>query len=120
MRSDKQKTGDFGERLAQEYLEKQGFKCIATNWLCRAGEIDLVMQDGPTRVMVEVRLRQPTQYGRGEETVSWQKQAKLKRAAQFYQMKCDYWGDLRFDVVSVTQAPGQPPIINHIPHAFTA
>jgi len=71
------------------------------------------------RVMVEVRTRRQTTYGRGEETVFWQKQQKLLRAAQFYQQKEDWWGAVRFDVVSITLAGGVPEI-EHITHAFTA
>jgi putative endonuclease len=69
-------------------------------------------------VMVEVRTRRETFYGGGAETVFWQKQQKLLRAAQFYQQKEGWWGDIRFDVVSITLPESGEPVIEHIPDAF--
>lgn len=111
--------GFAGEALAREYLERKGYVFIAANWSVKAGEIDLIMQDGDTRVMVEVRLRAPTSYGAGYDTVTWQKQQKLIRTARWYQQKEDYWGHLRFDVISIITLPGGQPEIEHIEHAFT-
>jgi len=70
------------------------------------------------RVLVEVRLRARTLFGEGVETVGWQKQQKLRRAAQWYQQERDFWGDMRFDVVSIVDAPGTEPVITHVPDAF--
>ena len=48
-------TGDEGEELARKYLQKRGLRFVAANWLCKLGEIDLVMDDADgTRVFVEV------------------------------------------------------------------
>lgn len=63
---------------------------MAANWLCKFGEIDLIMQDGSTRVFVEVKLRAPTSFGEGFETVTRQKQEKIIRAVKCYQQKEDY------------------------------
>lgn len=116
-------TGKTGEEIAHHYLEKQGYKFLAANWLCKAGELDLVMYDpdDDCRVIVEVRLRQPTTFGEGDETVAYQKQKKLLRTAAWYQQKEKYWGNLRFDVVSIELTlPDGIPNITHIPDAFGA
>lgn len=110
--------GAFGENIARSYLEKQGLRFIIANWWCKLGELDLIMQDGYTRVFVEVRLRSSTQYGLGSETVAWQKQQKLMRAAQFYQQQEGYWDDVRFDVVSITMNDEDAPEVEHIKYAF--
>lgn len=114
-----QQRGERGERLARDYLEKQGFIFLAANWRCKLGEIDLIMQapDG-VRVLVEVRTRVVTQYGAGEDTVAQQKQRKLTRAAQVYQQQEDYWGPVRFDVVSIEMSEGGAAAVQHIAHAF--
>lgn len=83
------------------------------------GEIDLIMQDKQTRVLVEVRLRHRTRFAAAAETIAWQKQQKLIRAARFYQQKEDYWGDLRFDVVAIMVTADGTNSIEHIPYAFT-
>jgi Holliday junction resolvase-like predicted endonuclease len=38
-------------------LQQQGLRLLAQNWLCKRGELDLVMLDGDTVVFVEVRYR---------------------------------------------------------------
>ncbi|MGB9130885.1 MAG: YraN family protein, partial [Thiobacillus sp.] len=46
--------GQSAEARAEAFLKTHGMKLVARNWRCRFGEIDLVMQDGPTLVFVEV------------------------------------------------------------------
>lgn len=114
-------VGNVGEQLARQYLEDQGLTFLDANWSCKTGEIDLVMQDPDgTRILVEVRLRQPTTYGAGLDTVAHIKKKKLIRTAKYYQQKEDYWGNIRFDVVSIILHPNQETNIEHIPHAFSA
>lgn len=114
-----QQQGQAGEQIARTYLEQQGLKFLTANWSCKAGEIDVIMQDGDTRVFVEVRLRRPTSYGAGSDTVAWQKQQKLRRAAAWYMQAENYWGNTRFDVVSIESGGGAAAEIEHIPDAFT-
>ncbi len=104
--------------MARKYLEGLGLRFLEANWSCKTGEIDLIMEDGDTRVMVEVRLRRPTFYGEGVDTVAYQKQRKLLRTAQWYQQERDFWGNVRFDVVSICQRENMEPAIEHIEHAF--
>lgn len=114
-------VGNAGEALARQYLEKQGLRFLDANWSCKTGEIDLIMQDPDgTRVMVEVRLRRPTSFGEGLDTMANIKKKKLIRTAKYYQQKENYWGDIRFDVVSIIMHPNQDADIEHIPHAFGA
>lgn len=113
--------GQHGEAIARAYLESKGYTWLASNWLCKAGELDLIMFDpsDDCRVIVEVRLRQPTTFGQGDETVAWQKQKKLVRAAKWYQQKEKYWSNIRFDVVSIeVDESSTEPTITHIPDAF--
>lgn len=114
----KRKIGDSGEDTAREYLEAKGLRHITSNWACKMGEIDLIMQDKDTRVFVEVRTRRPTTYGAGLETVAYQKQQKILRTAKLYQQQQNYWNNIRFDVVSIEMAPGKEPAITHISDAF--
>ena len=111
--------GRLGEERACKYLEKKGLILTHKNYRCKFGEVDLIMNDGDVRVFVEVRLRAPTLYGSGHETVSYQKQQKIIKTARFYQQKEDYWGDVRFDVVSIekNQDTGEEKI-EHITDAF--
>jgi Holliday junction resolvase-like predicted endonuclease len=40
--------GQTAESHAAAFLESHGLKLVARNWRCRFGEIDLVMQTGPS------------------------------------------------------------------------
>jgi len=118
MRSTRE-AGNYGEELARQYLEKRGLTYMASNWLCKYGEVDLVMQDGSTRVFIEVKLRSRTSYAEGLEMVTTQKQEKIIRAVKHYQQEKDYWGDVRFDVVAISM-DGDKPSIEHVEYAFEA
>ena len=50
-------VGRRGEDAALRHLESAGLTLLERNYRCRGGEIDLVMQEGATLVLVEVRLR---------------------------------------------------------------
>lgn len=106
--------------MAREYLEKQGYKFVTANWKCKGGEVDLVMRDKDWLVFVEVRTRSVTNFGTGGETVAWDKQKKLIRTARVYQQKENFWGDIRFDVVSIEIQPDGKFELDHIDYAFEA
>lgn len=110
--------GAQGERIAKEFLERAGLIYLHSNWKCKVGEIDLIFLDADIRVVVEVRTRSSTGFGDGAETVFTQKQKKLIRAAKYYQQKERYWGDIRFDVVSIILDTNTAPVITHITDAF--
>ncbi len=113
-----QVIGHKAEVVARRYLEEKGWLFVAANWLCKAGEIDIIMKDGDTLVFVEVRMRSNTAYGLPTETVTWQKQNKVMRASLFYQKRFGYWDDIRFDVVGITVDNQGKPLIDHIENAF--
>jgi len=37
--------GEWGEKMAREYLKKKGYHILETNFRCREGEIDVVARD---------------------------------------------------------------------------
>lgn len=76
--------GDSYEREAEALLQAAGLSLVVRNWHCRFGEIDLIMKDGATLVFVEVRKRGSEQFGGAIASIGPQKQAKLRRAMEFY------------------------------------
>jgi putative endonuclease len=112
--------GRRGEAVAEAFLRARGYRIVARNYRCRAGEIDLVALDGPTVVFVEVRSRRGDAAGTPLESVVSRKQARVARVAeQFAQTRG--WGerDARFDVVGV-RFDVEPPAIEHLRGAFEA
>ena len=93
--------GQAAESRAEAFLKTQGLKLVARNWRCRFGEIDLVMQDGPTLVFVEVRLRSRSDFGGAAASVTPAKQKKLLAAARQYLGALKTLPPCRFDVVAL-------------------
>ena len=95
--------GRRGEDLACRHLEAQGLRLLERNYRCRAGEIDLVMLDGGTLVLVEVRSRSTSEHGGAAATVGFRKQQRFIRAARHLLLTRPDYRRLpaRFDVVAI-------------------
>ena len=114
----KQVLGREGERIAEEYLKKKGYKLIERNYRCKGGELDLIVLDRRVVVFVEVKTRTGHGFGSPFEAVEYHKQQRMIRAAQvFLSEKKLHQRDARFDVVGVSW-PGGGPVIEHIENAF--
>lgn len=57
---------------------------MTRNFRCRGGELDLVMLDGETLVVVEVRLRSHVSFAGAAESIDRRKQARIVLATQLY------------------------------------
>jgi len=79
-----------------------GYRILAHNYRCPAGEVDLVALDGDCLVFVEVRTRRGDLWGTPEESVTPAKMARLVRVAEHYLADLDAEDvDWRIDVVAV-------------------
>lgn len=96
--------GLVAEKLAATFLTQQGLKLVASNYHCRYGEIDLIMQEGNTLVFVEVRLRSNSRFGSAATSITPQKQQKLIRTAQHYLQQHAIQSRCRFDAILMQQA----------------
>lgn len=112
------KPGAQAEHLAAHYLQQHGLKLLQTNYRCRFGEIDLIMQDGDTHIFVEVRLRSSAVFGGAAASIDARKQAKLLKTAQFYLSAFRRIPPCRFDAVLMQST--DPQQIEWIKSAFTA
>lgn len=99
-------SGEQAERLAAEYLERQGLSLVQRNYRCRHGEIDLIMRDGASLVFVEVRLRSRGDYGGAAASIGAAKQGKLLRTAQHYLSTLGKMPPCRFDALLLQSADG--------------
>ena len=103
-RTARQGLGAAGERIARQRLEHLGYAFIAANWRCAAGELDLVMQDGPVVVFCEVKTRRGEPMGTAEESISTAQRRRLLTAAQLYLAQHPRFRDAfwRIDVYAIT------------------
>ena len=100
-RKNQRAVGHAKEQHACAYLEAQGLHLMASNYSCRFGEIDLIMQAGDVLVFVEVRFRSSDRFGTPAETVGLRKQRRLIAAAEHYLQRHPFQGRCRFDVLAL-------------------
>jgi putative endonuclease len=114
---DRRQTGTLAENSAAAFLEAQGFRIVARNFLRRVGELDVVARDGELLVIAEVRTRADDRFGGAAASIT---RAKQKRIALTAALFLDQHPELRhcrvrFDVIVVRDGR-----IEWLPQAFDA
>jgi len=108
--------GTEHERVAAQYLEKNGYVVLEQNYRCRYGELDIVARKQEMLVIAEVKFRSGSGCGDPAEAVDARKQRKICRVALDYLMRHPWYQEkpCRFDVICV-YGDGE---IRHIEDAF--
>ncbi|WP_277454978.1 YraN family protein [Janibacter sp. DB-40] len=108
--------GVAGEDMAQQYLTDRGMVLLDRNWRCREGEIDLVLRDGGTVVVCEVKTRRTTTFGEPIQAITRAKLARLRRLAGCWLADHPVPAHgLRLDVVALLQHPDGSFSVDHRP-----
>lgn len=99
----RRKVGRTYEEAAAVFLEQRGWKILERNFSCRAGEIDLIAQDGRVLVFLEVKYRKNADFGTPAEAVTARKRSRLCRTADYYRMlhRIPEQQPCRFDVAAI-------------------
>ena len=113
--------GMRGEKIAAQYLKKNGYKIRAKNFLSAHGEIDIVAENKDFLVIVEVKARKDSlknfdAYGLPSEAVTKKKQQHILYTARLYLDKNPTEKEIRFDVIEVYL--GEKATVHHIEAAF--
>jgi putative endonuclease len=116
----RQAVGRRGEEAARAFLRRRGVRILAENFVCAAGEIDLIGRDGDTLVFIEVKARTSAAFGPPQLAVHRRKQRQIIRAAQWYlaergtpEVPC------RFDVLALAfPEGGATPRVDWVRDAF--
>jgi putative endonuclease len=108
--------GKNAEDIAAAFLESKGMRIVERNFhFGRAGEIDLIAEDGETLVFIEVKSRSSTLYGSPEEAVTPAKRRALRKAAEGYlYVRGVADRECRFDVVTIRLYAAEPEITHLI------
>ncbi len=135
-------TGNIGEQLAAEYLEKQGYKILERNAVYGDCEVDIICEGrlddngnivkesgaenffrrlfkrkrrgDRTLIFCEVKSRASDAYGSGAEAVTPYKAGRYIKAAKGYQSAHGSVGcPTRFDIIEISSDE-----VHHIPNAF--
>ena len=113
----RRELGEWGERLAAQYLQGKGYQIVEKNYSCKLGEIDLIVTDQDYLVIVEVKTRSTKNFGPPQTAVDWRKQVKLRRMAAYYLLKMGLADrKVRFDVIGIFT--GDKGEILHLEAAF--
>jgi putative endonuclease len=112
-------TGRTGEDAAADLYERRGYTLVARNWRCRLGELDLVLAEGDTLVVCEVKTRRGSGFGGGYEAVDARKRRKLRAVAETFLLQTRTSpGAVRFDVASVRLRPDGSAVVELFEDAF--
>lgn len=102
MNSLKKEVGAYGEMTAINYLREIGYVIIDKNFRSRFGEIDIIAKDGDHIAFIEVKSRYDKLFGTPSESVTYYKQLRLYKTAQYYITKKSLHNNFfRFDVIEI-------------------
>ena len=115
----RQKLGNRGEKIATNFLRKQGYRIIEKNYRSRLGGIDIVAKEGEGLVFVEVQACRSTNFGLPEEALPYDKRRRLNRLAMAYLAHRRIRDtNCRFDVASILMDDNRVNHIELIKNAF--
>jgi len=98
----RQRLGQWGEKLAQNYLHRHGYLIIATNFHSPSGEIDIIAQTNGQFVFTEVKTRKRSSLQAPEEFVDKKKLTKMgKTALDFFFKNNIETENYRFDIIAI-------------------
>lgn len=109
--------GQQAELQACRFLQQQGLELIEKNYHCRQGEIDLIMKHQNTLVFIEVRFRKNARFGDAKESITSNKQHKIRTTALHYMQALTFEPNARFDVIAIT-GEGKQQNFEWIQNAF--
>jgi len=105
--------GNNAETLAEKYLINRGLLVIESNYRCKLGEIDLLMQDTDTLVFIEVRYRSNPFFGTPSESITPQKIQRIRKTAEYFLLTHKQYTHLfmRFDVIAISAQTGKQELL---------
>jgi putative endonuclease len=86
MKTTKQ-TGNRGENIAQEYLEKSGYEIIARNYRCQRLELDIIAIKNNRLIFFEIKTRFQNKEDDADIPLAARQIKNLKRAITNYYLK---------------------------------
>jgi putative endonuclease len=94
-------TGNRGETLAAECLQRKGYKILQRNYRSKWGEVDIIAKIDQTVVFVEVKTKSSDKYGEPWEMVNNWKIEQVKKMGEVWCREYGWEGRVRMDVIGV-------------------
>ncbi len=109
--------GKLGEELAVDFLQKNDYNILETNWIFQKAEIDIIAQKDTILAIVEVKTRSSIDFGLPQDFVKPKKIQLLVKAVNEYVISNDLDVEIRFDIIAVYKEQNDYKI-EHITDAF--
>lgn len=125
--ADHNELGKLGEEKAVEFLRKEGYEILETNWTFQKAEIDIIAQKENILAIVEVKTRSSLDFGLPQDFVKPKKIQLLVKAVNEYVVSKNLDIEVRFDIIAITasvelsvsgQKEGKSFVIEHLKDAF--
>lgn len=109
--------GKLGEEMAVEFLQKNGYEILETNWTFQKAEVDIIAQKETVLAVIEVKTRSSIDFGLPQDFVKPKKIQLLVKAINEYVISNDLDLSVRFDIIAI-QKEANLFKIEHLVDAF--
>jgi len=109
--------GKEGEKLAVNFLLKNGYNILETNYRYLKAEVDIIARKDDVVCAVEVKTRSTPEFGDPQDFVKPKQIGLLISAMNNYVETLDLNVDVRFDIVAIIKNK-QGTRLEHIEDAF--
>ena len=115
--ADHNELGKLGEELAVEFLQKNGYEILETNWVFQKAEVDIIAKKENILAIVEVKTRSSLDFGLPQDFVKPKKIQLLVKAVNEYVISNNLDIEVRFDIIAVYKE-GKSFAMEHLIDAF--
>jgi putative endonuclease len=109
--------GKLGEEMAVEYLQKNGYAILDSNWTFQKAEVDIIAQKEHILAIIEVKTRSSLEFGLPQDFVKPKKIQLLVKAVDNYVTTKNLDLEVRFDIIAIHKE-GKSFVIEHLIDAF--
>jgi len=109
--------GKLGEEMAVEFLQKNDYEILETNWTFQKAEVDIIAKKENILAIIEVKTRSSLDFGLPQDFVKPKKIQLLVKAVNEYVISNDLDIEVRFDIIAVHKE-GKTFAIEHLIDAF--
>ncbi len=110
--------GKWGEMLAAQYLERNGYIILERDWRCGHRDIDLIALKDNKIIFVEVKTRSSDTYMDPMLAVDRQKRQNLLSAGRAYMSRRHWDHDFQYDVIIIVGSDEVNARIEHVPNCI--
>lgn len=109
--------GQWGEKVAREYLITRGYTIIEQDSRKGFYELDIIAIKGNRIIFVEVKTRSAGSFD-PLEAITPQKINRICAAANSFVIQYQFPHEVQFDIIAIIGSPETGYKIEHIPDAF--